>query len=812
MTSLFTLKCDSIEGATFIGFRGKEEVSRPYEFEIFFSVPAGTSVRSAVGQRATIRADRGLEKGPMAIHGVLANVRLLHQASGRAVYGALLVPRLWLLRHFWRSYVFTGKSLREFLTETLEDGGLVGGEFRFTTDDSLHAQEEFVAQYRETHLDFLHRWLEREGVYYYFEHDPDGDHEVVVFTEEKAQAEDFPGGGRVRYLPLLAEEQTYTGGEALHQITADVRWLPRSVTLADYDYAHPAVPLRSDSDVTKSGIGAITEYGYRVFDEKGVKRMAQVKAQSIGCREVTLRASGDALGPRAGYRFTIDDRPEDLEETWLAIEVEMSGSVAGFTPEVARLTGLSTKDVFRMKTFAVPASVQYRAPQSTPWPRIYGFENGVVCGDADSPYAQLDADGRYLVRFEFDTSDLPDGKVSTRVRMLQPHGGGKEGFHFPLRKGTEVMIAFLGGDPDRPFIAGVVPNAHKPSVVGERNNTQNIIRTGSNNQLVMEDEQGKEFIFLHSPNNMTGIYMGHPAGRHGSVYTGDGEEDVQLFTSPSMANPAAPAMMEGVEVSLYPHTNGDAGSFIGGTSWQEVGGAENIFVKGAVAHGYRSTYDLKVGEAATENYYATRTTTVKSGRTDTVEAGGWTQNITDMLHQTVTGSGWQHVTAAWKHDVDAENHDEYGSWKTDVAGAWNASFAEGSVTMNATPASLTAHSSGVIEMTADGSIKIEAPSVSVNSTGFLKHYLSVKHEFYAYKGATGIAKTDHAAIYQSTYGFKADQCGLKLDTCGIKVENEGCKKLTFGMYLRAFAFAKKTGAIDLRDIPAEVWNGAFKKT
>lgn len=46
------------------------------------------------------------------------------------------------------------------------------------------------------------------------------------------------------------------------------------------------------------------------------------------------------------------------------------------------------------------------------------------------------------------------------------------GWHFPLRKGTEVMVSFQGGDPDRPVIAGVVPNALTPSNVTNRNHTQ----------------------------------------------------------------------------------------------------------------------------------------------------------------------------------------------------------------------------------------------------------------------------------------------------------------------------------------------------
>ena len=30
---------------------------------------------------------------------------------------------------------------------------------------------------------------------------------------------------------------------------------------------------------------------------------------------------------------------------------------------------------------------------------------------------------------------------STRLRMMQPHAGNPEGMHFPLRKGTEVLVA-----------------------------------------------------------------------------------------------------------------------------------------------------------------------------------------------------------------------------------------------------------------------------------------------------------------------------------------------------------------------------------
>lgn len=819
MPAVFTLKCEKLNDAIFVGFRGKEQISRPYEYAFFFTVPAGGSVRALVGERATISGDRGDDSTPLTIHGVIANVRLLHQAGERALYCGLLVPRLWLLRHFWRSYVFTGKTLKQFLTETLEDGGLNGSDFRFKIQDDAHAEEEFVTQYRESHLDFFHRWLEREGLYYFFEHDPDGQSEVLVLVEDKSANVPFAGGGRVRYFPVTGEDVSAPAG--LHHLESDVSWLPKSVTIADYDYANPAVSLKSDSDVTATGIGAIREYGYRAFVEGDLKRLALVKAQAIGCREATLNATGDAIGPRAGFRFAIDDRPEDIEEEWLAVEVELSGSVAGWTEEMGRLTGLTTRDVFKMKVFGVPSSVQYRQPQTTPWPRIYGLENGVVSGEAESPYAQLDADGRYLVRFEFDTSDLPDAKVSTRVRMLQPHGGTTEGMHFPLRKGTEVMIAFLGGDPDRPFIAGVVPNAHKPSVIGQRNNTQNIIRTGSNNQIVMEDEQGKEFIFMHSPNQSSGIYMGHPAGSQSSVYTGEDEASSSVVCDgPGMAAPSGQPMPPGAQTdidttaSMHMHTEMNHVFFIGGSSTTNISsGPENTYVGGDVVHGYKGTFGLMIGQASNEFYYATRSATTfglhtdthKTGLVHTVESAGMTQNITAHLHQTVTGSGWQHVTSAWKHDVDAENHDDYGSWKTTVTGGWNQTvggswtgkFAKGSVTVDATP--------GNLAMTATAQIKLEAPKVDCSSTGIWNSTLLIENKTFLETGALGAISFAETGVAQSA-------TGLKMDTTGISIENEGVKKLEFGAIFRTIGFANRIGGLSLKQVGVMVWNGTFKKT
>ncbi len=447
---VFSIHCDALEGARLAGFKGTEGLSRPFEFDLFFTIPVGTDVKGAIGARATLTADRDDGRGPMCWHGILAGLRLVHETAERALYRASLVPALWLLQQHVRSFVHTKKNVDTFAADTLKDGGLQGGDFQFHSDSGAYPVEELVCQYRESHLDFLHRWFEREGLYYYFEHpEGAGATEKLVIVDDKAHHHALLGNGHVRYFPTAGHDGS--AGESFRDLHADFRLLPASVLISDYNYANPAAPLAGERAVGGgAGQGKIREYGYRVFSDGEARRLAQIKAQSIACRELVLTATGTYLGLRAGYTFNVDDGPGDLPSEYLALEVQHAGAVSGAAPMVLRYTGLDPKETYRVEVVAIPATVQFRAPQTTPWPRIYGFENGTVDGPGESQYAQIDEQGRYLVRFKFDVSDLPDGSTSTYLRMMQPHGGTTEGWHFPLRKGTEVMVSFQGGDPDRP--------------------------------------------------------------------------------------------------------------------------------------------------------------------------------------------------------------------------------------------------------------------------------------------------------------------------------------------------------------------------
>ncbi len=100
----------------------------------------------------------------------------------------------------------------------------------------------------------------------------------------------------------------------------------------------------------------------------------------------------------------------------------------------------------------------------------------------------------YRVKFDADRDDKNPGQESMPVRLVKPYSGDAYGFHFPLIQGTEVVIAFEEGDPDRPYIAHALHDSRHVDHVTDKNGTRNVIRTPANNKLRMEDKRGEEHI------------------------------------------------------------------------------------------------------------------------------------------------------------------------------------------------------------------------------------------------------------------------------------------------------------------------------
>ncbi|SAA50354.1 type VI secretion system protein VasG [Enterobacter hormaechei] len=89
---------------------------------------------------------------------------------------------------------------------------------------------------------------------------------------------------------------------------------------------------------------------------------------------------------------------------------------------------------------------------------------------------------------------MKTGFESLWVRQSRPYAGNTYGLHLPLLAGTEVAIGFEDGNPDRPYIAGVLHDSAHGDHVTIRNYRRNVLRTPANNKIRLDDERGKEHI------------------------------------------------------------------------------------------------------------------------------------------------------------------------------------------------------------------------------------------------------------------------------------------------------------------------------
>ena len=604
MSDLFTFASSSLpDDILVVRFHGVEAISTPYEYEVHFVAPSpdDLDLDDAVGQKATLTLDRQNGGDPILVHGILASVRHLLEEGRGALVRATLVPLLWHLGESEHSRLFTKKKLSDIVKDVLEGAGLTSGDYELRVQREL-AVEEHVCQYRESDLAFLQRWFEREGLYYYFEQG-DAAEKLIITDQNPSEA---LGAKSVRYHPVSGRDES--AGESFDGFACERGVTPSTLRLRDYDYGKPALGVRAETDVSKVGLAERVRFGLRFFTPADGDKLAKVQSEALRAQKEIVHASGTFMALRPGYAFDLEDHPRGaFNKTYLVTHLEHSGINRMASSEAfKRVIGIDSDEIYRTTVRGIDRATPYRAPLSTPWPRIYGTELALVDGEADSEYAQIDDQGRYLVRMMFDESDLDDGKASTWVRMAQPHGGTKEGFHFPLRKGSEVMMSFLGGDPDRPVISGVVPNAQRPSPVTRQNHTQNRIFTGGDNKIEIEDLKDKEYIHVSTPNADTHLHMGDPT----FVGTGD-------------APPPPGKVTYGVK------TEGNGGVSIGGNWYVGVGKDKIEVVNGKVDETYKTSKSEAVYGPVKEDYQGPHTTTVLDTQNLTVQSGG--------LHETISG-------------------------------------------------------------------------------------------------------------------------------------------------------------------------------
>lgn len=524
-----------------ISFVGEEALSQPYEFNINLATAQPfVDLDRVLEYPATFVINQGGQELPY--HGVVVNIDQVNRFKEYTFYQVVLAPRLYWLGMTRHNQVFLDKTIPEVLAEVLQDGGLTSQdfEFRLQGDESLYRVHEMVCQYNQSHLDFFSFWAESMGLYYYFEQGRHQEKVVVTdthlahrpFTVEPdsnrkgayAPSPDRPPDpsteeGAMLYATPSGLEHDHMQ-EVIFHFRHRQRKVQRSVRMKDYNYQKPSVDLTVETGVVPHGVGQVNIHDDLVHynsAEEG-QRLARIRAEELRCRETICTGLSRNARLRTGHIFHLNGHyQENFNRGYMTIQISHSGNqknylTGGLKKAVGDLRGgpiniltMTLKRIFLAREespvyenrfITIPADVQFRPERKTGPSQILGVISAVIDGSESGKYAALDSQGRYKVILPFDSSGRKDLKASAWIRLAQPTGGGKQGLHFPLRPGTEVLLTFLGGDPNRPVIVGAVPNPENPNIVTSANFTRAAIQSAGGNQIVMDDTEGQPFISL----------------------------------------------------------------------------------------------------------------------------------------------------------------------------------------------------------------------------------------------------------------------------------------------------------------------------
>jgi uncharacterized protein involved in type VI secretion and phage assembly len=127
---------------------------------------------------------------------------------------------------------------------------------------------------------------------------------------------------------------------------------------------------------------------------------------------------------------------------------------------------------------------------------FYGVHPALVVDVVDP-----DKQGRVRVRLPW-SPDSGGAAYEAWARVATLMAGSDRGTWFIPDKDDEVLVAFEGGDPSRPYVLGALWNgkdAPPDQMDGSGRNTHRIIKTRNGVKVTLDDEQGKEKLVLETP-------------------------------------------------------------------------------------------------------------------------------------------------------------------------------------------------------------------------------------------------------------------------------------------------------------------------
>ncbi|WP_313111171.1 type VI secretion system tip protein VgrG [Pseudescherichia sp.] len=482
-------------------FEGREALSEPFCYTIeFTSTDKGITPQQMLMQDASLILQAPVDQGfgikiqqPVrTLQGVVTGFKRLSTSKDETHYSLTLQPRLALLARSHQNRIYQDMSVPDIVEHILRTRHDMHGEdFVFTLANEYPRREQ-VMQYGEDDLTFISRLLAEVGIWYCVTADIRLNIDVVAFYDDQR----YVGQGLT--LPSVPPSgQHDSGTESVWALKSDHHVVEKSVFTRDYNYRNAPEDMSLSVDVSQ---GDSTTYGeaYHWADnyltpgnsdqrdpepESGAF-YARIRHERYLNGQLQLNGETNCATLAPGQELKVTGG-EEVTDTF------RQGVV------ITRIHSRARRDrSFEVTFHAIPFSESYCfRPAEIAKPGMAGtLPARVTSTKSNDIYGHIDRDGRYRVSLLFDRDRWAPGEESLWVRQARPYAGDTYGLHLPLLAGTEVAIAFEQGDPDRPYIAGVLHDSAHPDHVTIYNDKRNVLRTPANNKIRLDDTRGREHV------------------------------------------------------------------------------------------------------------------------------------------------------------------------------------------------------------------------------------------------------------------------------------------------------------------------------
>lgn len=483
-----------------------EALSEPYRLSVRVIVPEAAALAPRLlGSAATcVTAIHGGHERRW--QGLVSSARASRAGAAGAALDLRIEPRAARLRLRSRRRIFQDMDAVAIALAILDEHDAPA---RSQVRRDL-PRRPYTVQLDETDLEFVDRLLADVGVFYRFAQpsvdtpaegaapaetivlcDGPSSYDRAAWRRELTHRDDAPPEGR-------------RAPDGIHAVRFVTRIAIDGVTSTTHDFKRPAAPTTTTASATPSSFGGRARLDRSVSDFTGESLEPDpafvanaLEAARRGVDHLTARTEARHLEAGAVFTLTESLHPELCGE-WVVVRWEHRGRDA-----VAGGTDIGASDG---RLSAIPAARCWR-PARIPKPHCRGVETATVTGP-EREAVHTDAHGRVRVRFPWDLSGTKPEHASTWLRVTQPWAGAGYGAQFLPRVGSEVLVGFVGGDPDRPIVLGGLYDGRKtyPTSLPE-SRTASGFRTSSvggpgSSELFFEDAAGQELVSLRGARNV----------------------------------------------------------------------------------------------------------------------------------------------------------------------------------------------------------------------------------------------------------------------------------------------------------------------